>query len=157
MIARGCGSVSTYLQMVGRVLRPSPGKTSALLIDLCGVVHEHGLPTEDREYSLDGNPIKPRDRVTALRTCMECGATFRTKPECPRCGFEFPVREIRTIGTSLNRVFAVVPTAEKRAVWDQLCAECVTRGYAPGWAAHKFRDRFGHWPATTFPRVRVSA
>ena len=42
-----------YLQMVGRVLRPSPGKTHATLIDLCGSVHDHGPPDIEREYTLD--------------------------------------------------------------------------------------------------------
>lgn len=39
VIARGCESPATYLQMVGRVLRPSDGKRRALLLDLKGVVH----------------------------------------------------------------------------------------------------------------------
>ena len=54
ILARGCGSVSTYLQIVGRVLRPSPGKDHAVLIDLTGrSVDAHGPPDDDREYDDD--------------------------------------------------------------------------------------------------------
>lgn len=49
--------VSTMLQGFGRVLRAAPGKTQALVIDLCGATHVHGFPEEDRVYSLTGKGI----------------------------------------------------------------------------------------------------
>lgn len=48
------------LQAFGRVLRSAPGKSRALILDLTGATHLHGLPTEDREYSLEGRAIVPR-------------------------------------------------------------------------------------------------
>src|SRR5215510_8951820 len=44
LLARGCSSMAMYLQIIGRILRPCPGKDRALLLDLFGCVHEHGLP-----------------------------------------------------------------------------------------------------------------
>jgi len=60
VLARGFGHASTYLQAVGRVLRPSPetGKQSALVLDLCGVSRTHGVPADERKYSLDGKAIQ---------------------------------------------------------------------------------------------------
>ena len=43
ILARSCDAASTYLQAVGRVLRPAPGKDHAVLVDLAGVVEKHGL------------------------------------------------------------------------------------------------------------------
>lgn len=43
VIARPTKSASLYVQMVGRVLRPYPGKTSALVLDIVGASREHRL------------------------------------------------------------------------------------------------------------------
>lgn len=48
------------LQAFGRVLRACPGKESALILDLTGATHVHGLPLDDREYSLEGRAITKR-------------------------------------------------------------------------------------------------
>lgn len=47
------------IQAFGRVLRSAPGKRRALILDLTGATHVHGLPTEDRDYSLEGRAIAP--------------------------------------------------------------------------------------------------
>lgn len=83
ILARGCTSAATYLQIVGRVLRPLPGK-HALLIDLRGVVHTHGMPLDDREWSLDGRTGSARAVSLALRTCLACWHMYRGDV-CPEC------------------------------------------------------------------------
>ena len=59
ILNRRCGNPSTYLQMVGRGLRPSNNKTSCKFVDMFGVIHKpnFGLPDDEREYSLDGQAI----------------------------------------------------------------------------------------------------
>lgn len=92
ILARRPQHTGLYLQMVGRVLRPSPGKTHATLIDLCGSVHDHGPPDMDREYTLDGSGISKVDRE-AIRQCVTCGAVFKAGPlACPVCGEALPRR-----------------------------------------------------------------
>ncbi|MGL4910578.1 MAG: DEAD/DEAH box helicase [Cetobacterium sp.] len=56
-LARPTKSLSLMLQMVGRVLRPHPGKT-ALILDHAGVIEEHGLPCQPRTWTLQGSPKK---------------------------------------------------------------------------------------------------
>lgn len=58
VLARPCHSESVYLQCVGRVLRPYPGKDRALLVDCAGASLRHGHPTTDRVYSLQGRGIR---------------------------------------------------------------------------------------------------
>ena len=82
ILARGAGSAGIYIQMVGRVLRPSPGKSSALLLDLRGVSHVHGAPEEERAYSLDGRGIT----LTQQRHCQVCQQPVDSYP-CESCGY----------------------------------------------------------------------
>jgi superfamily II DNA or RNA helicase len=45
VIARPTQSAPLYVQMVGRVLRPFPGQTDALVLDVVGVTSKHALRT----------------------------------------------------------------------------------------------------------------
>jgi superfamily II DNA or RNA helicase len=82
ILARGAGTAGTYLQMVGRVLRPAPRKANALLIDLQGISHVWSMPEDERIYKLDGKAI-----LRAGQVCRVCGSPVATYP-CPSCGYE---------------------------------------------------------------------
>ena len=84
ILARGASTAGIYLQMVGRVLRPHPGKTRATLIDLRGVSRPevHGPPEDDRVFSLDGRGISK-----AEAKCKVCGSLIVSYP-CGECGYE---------------------------------------------------------------------
>lgn len=59
ILNRGVSNASTYLQMVGRGLRPFGNKEFCRFIDLYGVIHKpnFGLPDDEREYSLEHQAI----------------------------------------------------------------------------------------------------
>lgn len=85
ILNRNPGHSGIYLQMCGRVLRPHPNKTEALIIDLCGSTLTHGAPSMDRTFSLDGKAID-HDRKL-VKQCPVCGAVFEgPAPACPVCG-----------------------------------------------------------------------
>ena len=54
ILLRPTASLSLYLQIVGRALRPAPGKAGAVILDHVGNAHRHGLPTEERTWTLAG-------------------------------------------------------------------------------------------------------
>lgn len=88
IMARPTKSLSKYLQMVGRGLRPAQGKQYLILIDHVGNVPEHGLPDTPRLWTLD-RIVKRRDTVNLLRICsnFQCNAPYdRALTECPYCG-----------------------------------------------------------------------
>jgi superfamily II DNA or RNA helicase len=88
ILLRPTQSLGLYLQQVGRVLRPSPGKDAALILDHVGNVTRHGFPDDPREWSL-AEGIVPGGRGTAapsVRTCPKCFAAFKPAPICPVCG-----------------------------------------------------------------------
>jgi DNA repair protein RadD len=93
ILARKPQHAGTYLQMVGRVLRPAPGKDFATLLDLGGASLEHGPPEMDRVFTLDGKGISKVEREN-IRQCHACGAVFLAagQSSCPTCGITFPRR-----------------------------------------------------------------
>lgn|SRR5512139_1527488 len=128
ILARKPQHAGTFLQMAGRVLRPAPGKTQATLIDLCGSVHEHGVPALDREYSLDGKAITGAKR-DAIRQCPTCGAVFLAAPTCPECGAELPRRPAelpRITGVGVVDL-ATLPRAPARAFTVSITARYAGR------------------------------
>jgi superfamily II DNA or RNA helicase len=89
ILARGFGTCGAYLQAIGRGLRPSreTGKTRCTVLDLCGSVHQHGLPDDAREWDLQGDAVRrSAEALVALRRCRDCLAIFRPAVRCPRCG-----------------------------------------------------------------------
>lgn len=151
ILARGFGHVSSYLQAVGRVLRPAAGKSSAVVVDLVGSSLEHGMPTEDRHYSLDGDGISRRGKPV-LWGCKACGLYLPAPPPdrlCPSCGERMP--EPKALVVARRRLArkerdALATPDEKSSILRQLLDVARQRGYRPGWAAAVFHGRFGHWP-----------
>jgi DNA repair protein RadD len=92
ILARPTRSVVRYLQAIGRVMRPAPGKEKALCLDHAGSVHEHGFPTDPRGVSLDGPGDEKRISRVATEPCPKCGAVIRvTQKTCAACGWVRPL------------------------------------------------------------------
>jgi superfamily II DNA or RNA helicase len=67
ILARPTQSLSRFLQMVGRALRPCAGKERAIVIDLAGNYERLGMPDDERVWTLDGVEKKQRDRSKWVR------------------------------------------------------------------------------------------
>ena len=154
ILARGCNHVSPFLQMVGRVLRPAPGKADAILLDLSGATLKHGLPTEARIYSLKGKGIT-RTAQDPLRNCPMCGATMLASVRaCIACGFVPPVaaRKMPKIhDVALQAVWdgANTPQPAKDRELDRLRLHASGGGYSVGWVVKEYRRLFDEPPQMT--------
>lgn len=87
ILARSVGSISLYLQIVGRLLRTYPGKERALLVDLFGSSKIFGPPNNEWVYSLDGDGVKLRV-IEELRYkfCAVCSYVMPPNATiCPEC------------------------------------------------------------------------
>lgn len=71
-------SLPLWLQMVGRALRPNPGKEHAIIIDHTENWITHGLPNEERDWSLEPISLDPQERW--VFSCLECQHVFRPLP-----------------------------------------------------------------------------
>ena len=67
ILARPTASLSRFLQMVGRALRPAPDKEYARIIDLAGNWERHGLPDDERTWTLDGVDSVKRGKAKKLQ------------------------------------------------------------------------------------------
>lgn len=97
ILLRPTASLSLHLQQVGRVLRPSPGKQRAVILDHVGNCRRHGLAEELRDWSLDGIKRKgkrgPQDDVADTRQCPECFAVHTPSPACPQCLHVYEIKD----------------------------------------------------------------
>lgn len=91
VLARPTLSLTRYLQQVGRGMRPHTDQEYMLLIDHAGCVHEHGLPTDPRRWSLDD---RKRDKqgnemIVDSKPCVACETCGALRPFdvalCPAC------------------------------------------------------------------------
>ena len=164
ILARPTKSMGLFRQMVGRVLRPAPGKVNAIVLDHSGAVYRHGLPEDHVEWSLspDHKAVAPAHQARKLGdkkglldrpVCETLSIRFCGQP-CPNCGWE-PKRPGEFIATADGelglvqggRAKAIEYGPFERAEWHaMLTAVAVERGYKPGWVAHKYREKFGDWP-----------
>ncbi len=78
IIARPTTSVTLWLQMIGRVLRPAPGKSHATIIDMTDNWFRLGRPCDNREWSLD--PISCDPDTIGTRCCPSCHHVFKPMP-----------------------------------------------------------------------------
>lgn len=148
ILARSFGHASALLQTAGRILRPAPGKRDALLIDLPGVTHEHGVPVEDRDYTLQGMPLKRA--LAAVHVCQSCGYCWDKPGSCPRCGFVLVEEQraapkpIRIYNAELREVYcgAETPSWAKEAEAKRLLATAKERGLSDYWAMKQYEELF---------------
>jgi DNA repair protein RadD len=157
ILLRPTKSLALYLQMVGRALRPAPGKERALILDCAGNVFQHGPPDAPHSWSLTGRDRETERAERALqRRCPECGVIVPLGTQhCPECGavlFE-PVRQ--PAPERVEIATRLVPAERLRVMSYQQALQWAgrdesrlrliarARGYKPGWVWHVLQDRGG--------------
>jgi hypothetical protein len=97
ILLRPTASVGLHLQMIGRCLRPQPGKT-AVVLDHVGNTLRLGHHLEERDWTLDGLKKRDREAAPSVKVCPTCFATSpSTAQVCRDCGHVFAPPERREI------------------------------------------------------------
>ena len=92
VLLRPTQSLTLYIQQSMRSMRYMPGKT-AIIIDHVGNCYLHGLPDDDRSWTLES--MKKQANTVKIRECKECYAVYPPSlSKCPYCGHE-TVRKIQ--------------------------------------------------------------
>ena len=104
--------MSLYLQQVGRCLRPADGKKYAIINDHVGNSVTHGLPNQERNWSLEGKKVREKVKAPPLKVCDACFAVNPVSAkECTDCGNPFKVKERRELaridGDLVERIYKV--------------------------------------------------
>lgn len=121
LLLRPTNSLPLYIQQAMRVLTPDNNKHS-IIIDFVANFQHHGLPDEDRDWSLEGVTKKRRttneDGTFIIRNCPNCFKTFKTANKCPYCGHTYEVK-----GRELKQIQEVelkkITEKEKQALEEQ--------------------------------------
>lgn len=156
ILARPTKSLTRFLQMAGRVLRPADGKTHALLLDHSGSVERIGHPFDDLPLVLcDGKPNKSGQQERQKPTPKPCPKCKFVKPagahECPKCGFK-PQRQsdVEIQPGELRKLERKARKPLKREtgqhVFAQLLGYARNKGWKDGWAFHAYKDFTGAEP-----------
>ncbi len=169
VLARPTRSMTRYIQMAGRILRPFSGKQRAMILDHSDTCTRLGFPTDDLPLSLSYRKPEKRWELDAvekhLPTCPSCHAIKRAgEMMCSRCGhMPTPKATVHMFPGELQRLSRdragnmpatriVQPRLDavrglgKQAVFSQLLGIARERAYKEGWAAHKFKEIWGEWP-----------
>ena len=89
MLTRPTMSLSLYLQMVGRGLRPKQDDGDCVILDLAGNGLRHGLPEEERTWSLQPRGAPPPGESPVVQ-CPDCdGLSPAASHQCNHCGALF--------------------------------------------------------------------
>ena len=145
ILLRPTQSVGLHLQMIGRCLRPQPGKR-AVVLDHVGNTLRLGHHLEARDWTLDG--IKKRDREAApsVKVCPVCFAANPSGAQaCVECRHEFrsEVRELQVVEGELVEMAARERKREQGKATDLVALRELAqqRGYKRGWAERVYQAR----------------
>lgn len=158
VLARPTKSLVLYLQMLGRGLRPAPGKEYCLVLDHAGVVRRFGFADEPRGWSLDGPVENWREDAQRngrdipepkkLRDCLQCQAIF-TGSQCPECDWYYKPKgvPVETLAGDLIEIDGIRESDRERLkFYLQLRGLCTKRGKKAGYAAYSYKEKFKEWP-----------
>lgn len=148
ILARPTKSTGLYLQMAGRILRPYQSQ-QAIILDHAGCVMEHGLPQDERQFSLEGTKKKRAGAAgeAPAKTCPECFAVLALSIRvCPECGTVLS-QPREDVEETPDELVEVTVDDVRRLEWQRLTALAALRGYKEGWAFHRFREKFGEPPS----------
>jgi len=166
ILARPTKKMGLYRQMIGRVLRPAQGKSDAVILDHSGAVYQHGQPADHVEWTLDpdSHAVSPDHQARKQKSgenggglveCTQCSALRVGGQPCPCCGF-MPSRpakyvpitdgELSIVKNGKATAQAYLTQEERITFYNELRSIEWDRCYKRGWAAHKYKEKFGSFP-----------
>jgi superfamily II DNA or RNA helicase len=166
VLARPTRSLVLFRQMIGRGLRPAPGKQNVVILDHSGGVHRFGRPDDVIEWTLESDK-RATNKTHEARVakagsdpfceCKACGHIRMKGMACDACGWEpkpppRPVKYIAGDLVELGKPAIVRSESERRIFYAELRGYQQTARkrdgtpYANGWAANQYRTRHGSFP-----------
>lgn len=149
-LVRPTKSEMLYVQIIGRGLRTAPGKEDCLILDHSDTTLRLGFVTDIHHTELDrGRQKKP----APIPRWENQDGFIRKKPLQQDAAVELV--ELKTAGSICRIGMGEIQLGGVRMMLSdfhrQLAGYAIVRGYKPGWAAHKYREAVGTWPAARDP------
>jgi superfamily II DNA or RNA helicase len=150
-------SFSSHVQQMGRIMRPFKGKEFGVWLDNSGnylrfrsdwdKLFTEGV-TELEEGSAEKAKKEPTEKEKKDSKCPKCFALWVAgSSTCVVCGHEKPIRGVSSVPGELQELTGARDmTAVNQAFYSELLHYARVRGYKEGWAAHKYKEKFGAFP-----------
>ncbi len=140
ILARPTQSLSRFLQMVGRALRPCVGKDRAIIIDLAGNYERLGMLDDVRVWTLDGLEKKQRKQSKLVRN-RETGEVEEIIIDLTPTGTQF----IEIVGQSnAKRATKAVELTPELSFWIDRCNRLLfdreLNDRKPAWCAYRLLE-----------------
>ena len=150
-------SFSSHVQQMGRVMRPSDGKKFGVWLDHSGnylrfrndweKLFDEGVT----ELTTEGEKTKkePSEKEKKEAKCPACGILWTFKGSmCGSCGYEKPIRGVPSVAGELHELEGKGDRMriEQQDFYSELLFYSKARGFKDGWAAHKYKEKFGAFP-----------
>ena len=147
-------SLIAYQQRAGRIMRIHPDKPYAIYLDHASNVGRFGFAEQIVPTMLDDG-IKKFQEKNQVKEVKE-----KKQNNCPMCqkimigircscGYQMSIKEkLETDKKTLVKLTAgkTFTQADKSTWYSGLLTHARKKGFSDGWAAHKYRAKFGVWP-----------
>src|SRR3990172_458110 len=163
-LVRPTKSPTLFQQIIGRGLRTAPGKDFVKILDHSDTHLRLGFVTGAGEQYTeldDGKKgiLGSRKKKTPLlpKECKNCGALRAPGKKCQACGFlpvaqsliemrDGELREIDYDKREKKKLNKDAPNEVKAWFFGELKTYAMQKGYKSGWAAMKYKEKYGCWP-----------
>lgn len=161
-LVRPTKSDMLFQQIIGRGLRTAPGKDHCIILDHSDTHSKKGFVTDvDEKYEGldDGKPntssVRKKKEPPLPKECPSCHFLRPARvSKCPACGFkpeqqsdvEVVDGELVVMSKSKAKANRQYSTEEKARFFGELKYYANAKGFKEGWAANKYREKFGVWP-----------
>lgn len=147
ILARPTQSLVLHIQQSMRSMRPDPKSLDkvAIIIDHVGNVFRHGLPDDERDWSLytEKKPKAARNQI--IKTCGVCYQVFTGSNKCPYCGYMAAVSRETMPEEKAGELVKIAEVQRKKEARQQvgraktikeLETIAIERGYSLRWVDH---------------------
>jgi superfamily II DNA or RNA helicase len=165
-------SFSSHVQQMGRVMRSHPGKEFALWLDHSGnflrfrdqwdELYSNGV-AELVEGGTEKTKKEPTDKEKDAAKCPKCGSLWPGRSDtCLHCGHtRARINEVVSLPGELAEIAGAkhekYDSATKEHWFRQLLGYAQLHGFKPGWAFHKYIEKFGVQPSWKKVSIAPSA
>lgn len=145
IMLRPTQSLSLFIQQSMRGMRYQPNKTS-IIIDHVDNVSRHGLPDDEREWSLKGKKQQSKSEIS-IKECENCFGVYKGEEKiCPLCGHKPEIKEreseyeveesaeLEQVTESKERMIMDYREPEDCKNMKEIHELAKNRQYKPGWA-----------------------
>ena len=150
-------SFSSHVQQMGRIMRPCEGKTHGVWLDHSGnylrfrkdwdELFDEGV-TELKDGA-ESAKKEPPEKVKKESKCGGCGALWVWPDRvCGECGWTRPMKEVLNVPGQMVELETTQRDQrhENQQFYSELLFYSRMRGYKDGWAAYKYKDKYGVFP-----------